>query len=39
VSLSEVAELRKLQAQILSGRRFDLIRLQNLLSQLQGKII
>jgi Domain of unknown function (DUF4350) len=39
VSLSEVAELRKLQARILSGRRFDLIRLQNLLSQLQGKII
>jgi hypothetical protein len=39
VPLSDVAELRQLQSQIQSGRRFSLIRLQNLLSRLQGKII
>jgi len=38
VPLSDVAELRQLQSQIQSGRRFNLIRLQNLLSRLQGKI-
>jgi Domain of unknown function (DUF4350) len=36
---SDVAELRLLQAHIQSGRGFNLIRLQNLLSRLQGKII
>jgi Domain of unknown function (DUF4350) len=39
VPVSDVAELRKLQSQIQSGRRFNLIHLQNLLSRLQGKII
>jgi Domain of unknown function (DUF4350) len=39
VSRGEVSELQDLQARILAGRRFDLPRLQNLLSQLQGKII
>jgi hypothetical protein len=38
VSAREVAELRELQARMRSGRRFDLPRLQNLLSQLRGKI-
>jgi hypothetical protein len=39
VPLSDVSELRQLQARIQGGRRFNLIRLQNLLSLLQGKII
>ena len=39
VSRNEVGELQDLQTRIHSGRRFDLPRLQNLLSQLQGKII
>ncbi|HEX3397252.1 MAG TPA: DUF4350 domain-containing protein [Steroidobacteraceae bacterium] len=39
VSLNEVQELRDLHRQIQQGRRFDLTRLQNLLSLLQGKII
>ncbi len=39
VSQDEVKELRELDRQIRHGRRFDLPRLQNLLSSLQGKII
>ncbi len=39
VSRSDVRELQELQTRIQSGRRFNLPRLQNLLSQLQGKII
>jgi hypothetical protein len=39
VSRDAVKELQELQTRIQSGRRFDLPRLQNLLSQLQGKII
>jgi hypothetical protein len=39
VSRDAVRELQELQSRIQSGRRFDLPRLQNLLSQLQGKII
>lgn len=39
VSRDDVRELQKLQTRIQSGRRFNLPRLQNLLSQLQGKII
>jgi uncharacterized protein DUF4350 len=39
VSRDAVRELQELQTRIQSGRRFDLPRLQNLLSQLQGKII
>jgi hypothetical protein len=39
VSPDEVKELRELDRQIRQGRRFDLPRLQNLLSSLQGKII
>lgn len=38
VSLNEVTELRELHRQVQHGRRFDLPRLQNLLSSLQGKI-
>jgi hypothetical protein len=39
VSRSDVIELQELQTRIQSGRRFNLSRLQSLLSQLQGKII
>ncbi len=39
VSRGDVARLRELQARIQSGRRFDLPGLQNLLSELQGKIV
>jgi hypothetical protein len=39
VALHEVEELRELQRRVQDGRRFDLSRLQNLLSLLQGKII
>jgi hypothetical protein len=39
VDLREVSQLRQLQARIQSGRRFNLPRLQNLLSQIRGKII
>ncbi|HEY0799965.1 MAG TPA: DUF4350 domain-containing protein [Steroidobacteraceae bacterium] len=39
VSRSDVIELQELQARIQLGRRFNLSRLQSLLSQLQGKII
>jgi hypothetical protein len=39
VSRDDVRELQELQNRIQSGRRFKLSRLQNLLSQLQGKII
>ncbi len=39
VTRNEVRELQKLQTRLQSGRRFNLPRLQNLLSQLQGKII
>jgi hypothetical protein len=39
VSRDDVRELQELQTRIQSGRRFNLPRLQNLLSQLQGKII
>jgi Domain of unknown function (DUF4350) len=39
VSAQEVTELRELQSRIRRGRRFDLIRLQNLLSQLKGKLL
>jgi hypothetical protein len=38
VSLNDVTELRELHRQVQHGRRFDLPRLQNLLSSLQGKI-
>ena len=39
VTRNEVGELQDLASRIASGRRFSLSRLQNLLSQLQGKII
>jgi hypothetical protein len=39
VSREDVRELQELQTRIQTGRRFNLPRLQNLLSQLQGKII
>ena len=39
VPLDDVTELRELHRQVQDGRRFDLTRLQNLLSLLQGKII
>jgi hypothetical protein len=39
ISRDDVVELQELQNRIHSGRRFNLPRLQNLLSQLQGKII
>jgi hypothetical protein len=39
VSRDDVRELQELRTRIQSGRRFNLPRLQNLLSQLQGKII
>jgi hypothetical protein len=39
VPLRDVTELRELHHQVQDGRRFDLTRLQNLLSSLQGKII
>jgi len=39
VSPNEVTELRELHGKVQHGRRFDLARLQNLLSSLQGKII
>jgi hypothetical protein len=39
VPLADVTELRALHRQVQDGRRFDLTRLQNLLSLLQGKII
>jgi hypothetical protein len=39
VPLADVTELRELQRQVQDGKRFDLTRLQNLLSLLQGKII
>jgi hypothetical protein len=39
VSRSDVLELQELHTRIQSGRRFNLLRLQSLLSQLQGKII
>jgi len=38
VSLDDVTELRELHHQVQHSRRFDLPRLQNLLSSLQGKI-
>jgi len=39
VSTQEVIELREAQRRIRRGRRFDLMRLQNLISQLKGKMI
>jgi Domain of unknown function (DUF4350) len=39
VPLDQVTELREFQRRVQDGRRFDLTRLQNLLSSLQGKII
>jgi hypothetical protein len=39
VPMDEVWELRELHRRVQDGRRFDLTRLQNLLSLLQGKII
>lgn len=39
VSATEVHELRELHSRIEAGRRFSLPRLQNLLSELQGKIV
>jgi hypothetical protein len=39
VSRNDVRELQELQTRIQSGRRFSLLRLQSLLSRLQGKII
>jgi hypothetical protein len=38
VSRSDIEELQKLRTRIQAGRRFNLSQLQNLLSQLQGKI-
>jgi hypothetical protein len=38
VSLSELSELRRLHDRIRAGRSVDLLRLQNLLSQLQGSL-
>jgi hypothetical protein len=38
VSANELSELRRLQDRIRSGRRVDLIRLQNLLSGMQGNL-
>jgi hypothetical protein len=38
VSRSDVRELQELQSRVQSGRRFNLARLQNLLSELRGKI-
>jgi hypothetical protein len=34
----DLADLRRLYDRSLAGRRVDLIRLQNLLSQMQGKL-
>lgn len=39
VSSGELSELRRLHDRIRAGRRVDLLRLQNLLSQLQGNLI
>lgn len=39
VGSNEIGELQQLASRIESGRRFNLPRLQNLLSQLQGKIV
>jgi hypothetical protein len=39
VSAQEVTELREFQSRIRRGKRFDLMRLQNLLSQLKGKLL
>jgi uncharacterized protein DUF4350 len=39
VPLSELSELRRLHARLHAGRRVDLRRLQNLLSQLQGNLL
>jgi hypothetical protein len=39
VSRGDLAELRRLHGRLHAGRRVDLLRLQNLLSQLQGKLI
>ncbi|HTB89771.1 MAG TPA: DUF4350 domain-containing protein [Steroidobacteraceae bacterium] len=39
VSAQEVTELRQFQSRIRRGKRFDLMRLQNLLSQLKGKLL
>jgi hypothetical protein len=39
VTRDEIRELQELQTRIQSGRRFNLPRLQNLLTQLQGKMI
>jgi hypothetical protein len=39
VPLVEITELRELYRRVQDGGRFDLTRLQNLLSLLQGKII
>jgi hypothetical protein len=38
VGFSELSELRRLHDRIRAGRRVDLLRLQNLLSQLQGNL-
>jgi Domain of unknown function (DUF4350) len=39
VRLGDLAELRRLHGRIETGRRVDLLRLQNLLSRLQGNLI
>jgi hypothetical protein len=39
VALGDLAELRRLHGRIETGRRVDLLRLQNLLSRLQGNLI
>jgi hypothetical protein len=39
VAPNALAELRRLDARVQAGRRVDLLRLQNLLSQLQGHLI
>ena len=39
VSTQEVIELQEAQRRIRRGRRFDLMRLQNLISQLKGKML
>jgi hypothetical protein len=39
VSAAELSELRRLHGRVRAGRRVDLVRLQSLLSQLQGNLV
>jgi hypothetical protein len=38
VSIGELAELRRLHARLHAGRRIDLVRLQTILSRMQGHL-